>query len=84
MVTTLRELMDRFGGLDGTVLDESGRAHPISLAPLAGADTRGPAPGSYQAAGARPAMGAGATPLTAHPGPREMPARTMSAWRPKS
>jgi hypothetical protein len=35
-VTTLRELMDRFGGLEGTVLDEFGRAHPISLAPLAG------------------------------------------------
>ena len=38
MVTTLRELMDRFGGPEGSVLDEFGRAHPISLAPLAGAD----------------------------------------------
>ena len=38
MITTLRELMERFGGLEGSVLDEFGRAHPISLAPLAGAD----------------------------------------------
>ena len=37
-VTTLRELMDRFGGLKGTVLDEFGRVHPISLAPLVGED----------------------------------------------
>ena len=38
LVTTLRELMERFGGLEGSVVDEFGRAHPISLAPLAGAD----------------------------------------------
>jgi hypothetical protein len=38
MVTTLRELTERFGGLEGSVFDEFGRAHPISLAPLAGAD----------------------------------------------
>ena len=38
MVTTLRELTDRFGGPEGTVLDEFGRPHPVSLAPLAGAD----------------------------------------------
>jgi hypothetical protein len=38
MVTTLRELTERFGGLEGHVLDEFGRAHPVSLAPLAGAD----------------------------------------------
>ena len=38
MVTTLGELMERFGGMDGSVLDEFGRPHPISLAPLAGAD----------------------------------------------
>ena len=38
MITTLRELMERFGGLEGSVLDEFGRAHPISLGPLAGAD----------------------------------------------
>jgi hypothetical protein len=38
MVTTLRELTERFGGPEGSVLDEFGRAHPISLAPLAGAD----------------------------------------------
>jgi hypothetical protein len=38
LVTTLRELMDRFGGLEGSVMDEFGRAHPISLAPLADAD----------------------------------------------
>ena len=38
LVTTLRELMERFGGLEGSVIDEFGRAHPISLAPLAGAD----------------------------------------------
>ena len=38
MITTLRELMTRFGGLEGSVVDEFGRAHPISLAPLAGAD----------------------------------------------
>lgn len=38
MVTTLRELTERFGGLEGSALDEYGRAHPISLAPLAGAD----------------------------------------------
>lgn len=38
MVTTLRELTDRFGGLEGSVLDEFGRSHPVSLAPLAGAD----------------------------------------------
>ena len=37
-VTTLRELMERFGGLEGSVIDEFGRAHPISLAPLAAAD----------------------------------------------
>jgi hypothetical protein len=38
MVTTLRELTDRFGGPEGSVLDEFGQAHAISLAPLAGAD----------------------------------------------
>ena len=38
MVTTLRELTERFGGLEGSALDEFGRAHPISLAPLADAD----------------------------------------------
>ena len=38
MVTTLRELTARFGGLEGSALDEFGRAHPISLAPLTGAD----------------------------------------------
>jgi hypothetical protein len=38
MITTLRELMERFGGLEGSVLDEFGRPHPISLALLAGAD----------------------------------------------
>jgi hypothetical protein len=38
MVTTLRELMDRFGGMEGSVLDEFGRPHNISLDPLAGAD----------------------------------------------
>lgn len=38
MVTTLRELTDRFGGPEGSVVDEFGRSHPISLAPLAGAD----------------------------------------------
>jgi hypothetical protein len=36
--TTLRELVERFGGLEGTVIDQFGRAHSISLAPLAGAD----------------------------------------------
>lgn len=36
--TTLREAIERFGGLKGSVLDEFGRAHPISLAPLAEAD----------------------------------------------
>ena len=38
MVTTLRERTDRFGGPEGSVLDQFGQAHPISLAPLAGAD----------------------------------------------
>ncbi len=38
MVTTLRELTERFGGLEGSALDEFGRPHPISLAPLADAD----------------------------------------------
>ena len=38
MVTTLRERTDRFGGPEGSVLDRSDQAHPISLAPLAGAD----------------------------------------------
>ena len=38
MITTLAELMTRFGGLEGSVVDGFGRAHPISLAPLAGAD----------------------------------------------
>ena len=38
MLTTLAELMTRFGGLEGSLVDGFGRAHPISLAPLAGAD----------------------------------------------
>lgn len=38
MITTLAELMTRFGGLEGSLVDGYGRAHPISLAPLAGAD----------------------------------------------
>ena len=36
--TSLRELIERFGGLEGSVVDEFGRAHPISLARWADAD----------------------------------------------
>lgn len=38
MATTLGELIERFGGLEGSVIDEFGKTHQISLAPLADAD----------------------------------------------